>query len=56
MTGVNDNVDNPPVAGGDDGRLARIIHTPNGGGYDYIEPHSSIEVTVLDNDGGDDLP
>ena len=53
VTGVNDNVDNPPVDGTNDGRLARIIHTPNGGGYDYIEPHS-IEVTVMDNDGGDD--
>ena len=54
VTGVNDNVDNPPVsAGGSDGRLARIIHTPHGGGYDYIEPRS-IEVTVQDNDGGDD--
>ena len=53
VTGVNDNVDNPPVGGGNDGRLARIIHTPNGGGYDYIEPYS-IEVTVLDEDGGDD--
>ena len=55
VTGENDNVDNPPIGDttGPDGRLARIIHTPNGGGYDYIEPYS-IEVTVLDNDGGDD--
>ena len=53
VTGVNDNVDNPPVDGTNDGRLARITHTPNGGGYDYIEPYS-IEVTVMDNDGGDD--
>ena len=53
VTGVNDNVDNPPVDGTNDGRLARITHTPNGGGYDYIEPRS-IEVTVMDNDGGDD--
>ena len=53
VTGVNDNLDNPPVGDADDGRLARIIHTPNGGGYDYIEP-LSIEVTVQDNDGGDD--
>ena len=54
VTGVNDNVDNPPVSdGGSDGRLARIVHTSNGGGYDYIEPES-IEVTVQDNDGGDD--
>ena len=54
VTGVNDNVDNPPVDGTNDGRLARITHTPNGGGYDYIKPHS-IEVTVMDNDGGDDV-
>ena len=54
VTGVNDNLDNPPVSiGGQDGRLARITNTPHGGGYDYIEPHT-IEAEVRDNDGGDD--